>query len=262
MTATASHYAGRVALLLFVCFIPVNGQVAEEAPSFSCDRPGQAVPPAPVAPGYVQIEVGAQLASTDDGTLAQKTLSVPSALVRVGLTDNAELRLTGELRSVRTGSENAISGMTGAGAGLKVRITSERGLIPDLAVVATVGLPVGSASFRPQSVAPTLVIASRSTLSGPVSLYGNIGGSWDGAQGTGTGTYAALLSFTPSETVGLFAEAYGSFPPATRPLHAVDGGISYVVAPAIQVDIFAGTNITSLTDGFFVNLGVCLRLPR
>jgi hypothetical protein len=80
-----------------------------------------------------------------------------------------------------------------------------------MAVSLTLGVPeVGSESFRPVAVAPAFILAMRNALSGSVNIYYNLGASWDGANPTGTGFYAALLGGTLADNLSGFVELYGT----------------------------------------------------
>jgi len=261
--------ARTLCVALMVAATPAVAQDDAATPSISTDRPGQATTPSVLLPGHVQAEIGFQMASDKTGdeptTIESTTLSVPGALVRIGVLSSMELRLGAEYRSVTTmfsDSDRTTSGVASLSIGTKVHVTAENGALPEAAIVTSFVLPAGSEDFRPASVAPTMLLATRTTLSSTANLYCTVGGSWDGAVGEGTAFYAALLGASLSGNLSGSAELYGSFPPGLPPVHAFDAGCAYVLAQNLQFDLFGGAAITSNATDYFANVGVSVRLPR
>lgn len=249
--------------------VPVIAQNDQALTGISTDRPGQATPPSVLQPGFAQVEIGFQLVGDkireEPATIETQTLSLPGALVRIGALSSMELRFGAEFRSVTTtngDSDQTTSGVTSLSIGTKVSITAEDGAMPEAAIGVSFALPAGLKDFQPASAAPTILLATRTTLSGATSLYSTLGGSWDGANGTGTAIYAALLGATLTGSLSGFAELYGSFPPGLPPVHAVDAGCAYVLAPNLQLDLYGGAAITDNAPDYFANMGISLRLPR
>ncbi len=255
-----------LALLTMLGLLFGSSHAAAQTPGpISTDRPGQATPPALLSPGFTQIEAGFQYAADGPEERRVTTLGLPGAVIRIGMLERMELRLGGEFRSLTTAIGDAnttISGAASLSLGTKIAIAAEEGAIPETAFLLTLGLPVGNEDFRPQSVAPTFALSTRNALSNTTNLYLNLGGSWDGLNGTGTGFYAALLGATLVGDLSGFAEVYGAFPPGASPVHAVDAGFAYAAAPNLQLDLFGGTGITDTATDFFVNAGISLRLPE
>jgi len=237
---------------------------AQEIPTISTDRPGQSTSPSILIPGSIQIEGGVQLAGDGPEGATTRTLGAPQLLLRLGVLPALELRLQGELRHVRmegSGGETTERGIAGVALGTKIGITPERGAIPEMALGVTLGLPVGEDAFRAAAIAPAFYLATRSGLGTTLNLYTNIGGAWDGTSGAGSGFYTAALWNAFSEKVSGFVEIYGALASGAAPSHAADAGLSYIVHPAIQLDLSGGTGITGSATDYFINGGISLRLP-
>ncbi|MDB5036262.1 MAG: hypothetical protein JWQ98_3503 [Chlorobi bacterium] len=258
-----------VALIGGFAFLTISshGTAQEtEIPSISTDRPGQTTPPTIASPGSVQVEVGMQFAHDQSDGVEMTTMSIPQALVRIGLLPAMELRVQGEARSIRTSLPPAPatshSGLAGLAIGTKIGVTGESKLIPETSFGMTLAMPAGDEAYRPASVAPTLFFAMRNGLSSTLNLYYNLGESWDGTNGAGTGFYDAALWNSFTTRFSGFIEIYGSFSSAVSATHAADIGAAFLVTPNIQLDIFGGAGITDNAPDYFVNGGVSFRLPR
>lgn len=243
----------------------------DDLPSIATDRPGQSTAPSILSPGYVQIEAGTQITGTESGegtkAITTRSYALPSALVRIGLLPAMELRLGAEYRSLRGTTEAASTvatadGIASLAVGAKIGITQEKGSLPETAFLVTLALPYGAEQFRPAAVAPSFLLAMRSSLGGPLNLYYNLGGSWDGSNGAGTGLYTLALSAAIAGDLSAFAELYGSLASGVPPVHAADAGIAYVVGPNLQLDLSGGAGITPSAPEYFISAGVSLRLPR
>jgi hypothetical protein len=256
------------ATIVAIALLPFCAHAQDAPPTIATDRPGQTTPPAVQSPGTVQFELAAQYAGDAVGEPATTftTLSVPSALVRMGVVDRMEIRIATEFRSVRTefeSSDTTVSGLAGVSIGTKVGVAAEEGAMPETALLVMLGLPqLGSETFRPIAVAPSMALSMRNALSSSVNLYYNVGAAWNGSSGAGTGLYSVLLSpaFTP-EFYG-FVEIYGALATGVPPMHAIDAGVAYVLAPNLQLDLFGGVGITEIATDYFANVGISLRLPR
>ncbi|MEO5929918.1 MAG: transporter [Candidatus Kapaibacterium sp.] len=259
----------RVALIGAIIFLaPCFYAAAQEAeiPSISTDRPGQTMPPAILLPGSVEVEAGVQFVHDQSNGVETTTLSVPQALVRIGLLPTMELRVQGEARNVGTtvapAATTSHSGLAGLAVGTKIGMTGESKWVPETAFGMMLAIPAGDDAYRPASVAPTLFFAMRNGLSSTLNLYYNLGESWDGTNGAGTGFYDAALWNSFSTRFSGFVEMYGSFSTTIAPTHAADIGAAFLVTPNIQLDLFGGAGITDSAPDYFVNGGISFRLPR
>lgn len=239
--------------------------VASAQSTISTDRPSQTTPPGVIEPGVLQLEAGVQMVNDRLDSTTTRTYSLPSLSVRIGVLPTLELRLGAEHRMLSVeGFDGETSGLTGVSIGTKVAVAKEEGAMPELGLIAQLALPVGADQLRPASVAPSMTLAFRRALNdaATVNLYGNLLGSWDGTNGTGTGGYTLSLWTVPVGSLSVFAEVYGSFPPGTPPLHSADIGAALPVGNDLQFDLYGGLGLTPGAPDAFINAGLSLRLPR
>ena len=134
-----------VLLLMAMIVMAAPAHAQETIPSISTDRPGQATPPAIAPPGYVQMEIGAQLASdASDGGPTTRLLSTPQALIRVGLLPTMELRVQGEFRtttiSIEGAADQSHGGLAGLAVGTKVGIKPAKSSGPGKYILIALGV--------------------------------------------------------------------------------------------------------------------------
>jgi hypothetical protein len=249
---------------------PLRAQDDEYVPPIAADRPGQATPPTVVVPGFVQAELGVQYVSDMMNIGGERfpigTRSIPAMLIRVGVFSSAELRVGVENRS-QTIADSATTEITTRGIaavsiGTKIIIASEDQSSTQSALLVTLGLPVGDPAFRPVAVAPSATLLMRTPLTTSTSLYYNLGGSWDGTNGSGTGTYAVSLANSFTDRLSGFAELYGTLATNLQPIHSTDAGLAYIVADHVQLDAFGGIGISPDAPNYFFSVGVSFRMPH
>ena len=94
--------------------------------------------------------------------------------------------------------------------GGRYHIFSGEGLIPSDGMQLRFRLPVLSADYEIDNVAPRFTIATSQQLSETFALFTNWGGSWNGVNSIGTGFYSINLAFPIAGKLGGFVESYGS----------------------------------------------------
>ena len=80
----------------------------------------------------------------------------------------------------------------------------------------------------------------------------------------GRWVYSASMGFDITSRWGGFVELFGDLP-ASDPgpaVHAVDGGVTYLVAPRVQLDVSAGVGVERRRPDRFVGVGLSFRVPR
>jgi hypothetical protein len=247
-----------IALLLLSPIVPAT------EPELVTDRPDQTESTEIVPRGFVQTELGFGDADHAEATAA--------GLARIGLSSRVELRV-GLDEIFLSGPEDAIDLSLGA----KIRLLEERDRRPALAVIAALNQKAGD-SLSPLSdgLRPSFRFAASHTLSERLSLAYNAGVAWDesvsfaGMPAVPDKTlesrflWTAALGIGATERIGFFVEAFGDSglsddgPTET----SIDGGMTFLVRPNVQLDVFVGTGISNAAPDWLAGLGVSFRLPR
>lgn len=239
-----------------------------QLPITAADRPGVANPPSVVPKGAIQLEGGVQFERESDGDGPDTdTLTVPDALIRIGVAEGFELRLEAEglLYEFRDGAEDRALGSDLALA-TKIRLLEARGLLPETGVLMLLSLPVGSDAETSGGVDPKIDGLFEWSLGEKTAIVVNTDFSVP-TQGDDDG--ARIFQFGPSLSVerqitprlGAFVEYYGEI--NGRRLddeHSLDGGFTWLVArKRLQLDVSGGGGLNDAAPEWFVSAGFSVR---
>lgn len=284
---TTSFVPARPVLFLLIAsaflVAPTGGaaRAQDEAPELVTDRPDQTESTAIVPRGMVQLELGTLFTRDDPAEgFRIETLNVLGSLVRIGLLDDRlELRvgwggwqnLEAEFPTASGSGRAEVDGVTDAELGVKLKLRSENGLSPGIAVIAATSVPVGDDEFTSDEADPSFLLAFSHTLSDRIDLGYNVGMAWaTGATDRGRETtlstvpWAVALGAGVNDRLGVFVELFGevsgsaSIPAST----SFDTGITYLLRDNIQLDLSGGVGLSDAADDVFVGVGLSVRLPR
>jgi hypothetical protein len=256
--------------LLVAAAIPL----AADEPELVTDRPDQTESTAIVPAGRTQVELGATYFRDDDDGLRQEVLEVPGTLVRIGLGERFELRLGWEGWLEEEASLGALSatedGFGDAEIGAKFRLRQGGGPSPAIALIAATSVPAGEESFSTERFDPSARFSLSHDLAGGIGLGYNLGVETasrrrdHGHSTLATAIYTLAAGFPAGERWGLFAEVFGEVPMSEEgnPAHVVDGGVTYLLRPNLQLDLAAGAALSDDASDWFTGVGVSFRLPR
>jgi hypothetical protein len=246
------------------CLFTVSLIAQDERPELVTDRPDQTESSVVVPRKSLQIETGISLTNDEAEGAESRTISLASTLLRYGLFENTELRVGVNydlLRVSQAIGDTSLQGFTPVDIGTKVYISEEDGFLPELALIASLTMPYGSEEFRSKYMAPTLLLVASHTISDNLGFGYNIGAWWDGENPQAQGKYSAALGWVPGDKLGMFAEIFGTFN-SNSGAHAVDAGITYLLAPNFQLDLSAGLALNSDADDVFISAGFSWRIPN
>ena len=250
---------------LFVCFL-ICGVGASGQGELVTDRPDQTESSSTVDIGEVQIETGIVLTRTPLGTgspeVVERTNDYATTLLRIGLLERAELRLITAYSTFDPGFMNApvISGLQPLSVGMKVKLSEEKGIRPEIAFIGHLTLPwIGDENFTPDYVAPDFRFSLAHTLSERFSLGYNLGMYWDGAAPQGNLLYTIALGAGVVGPMSVFAELYGEIRERTSWVHNADFGLTLLLTQDLQLDASYGLPLTEGLRGHFFSAGISAR---
>lgn len=264
--------AFRIALALMAVAGPATRATAQAAPDkpaageLVTDRPDFTESSLTIAPGFLQFESGFALESSVAGGSKSRSLAVPSALLRVGLTQRVELRLGGDgFVSERTGGTRT-SGYSDFEAGVKVRLLDEAHAGFDMSIIPMASLPTGSDSFSSGAVDPTLKLTFARSLPASLDVTGNVNFSslTDDAGRFRQTAFSVSFGHDLVAGFGGFAEIYGFSPleRGGRTATTFDAGVTHPIGGDLQLDLSAGYGLTAAAPEWSFGFGFAIRRHR
>ena len=235
------------------------------------DRPDFTEAASTVGRGVIQLEMGYTYGEDDDGVSQVKEQVYPQTLLRVGLfADWFEFRLgaTRIEETVRTaGVRSVATGPADLYLGIKLALTEQHGILPQMAVIPQMFVPSGSDAFTADEVLPGLNwvygwdINDRLSLAGSTQANRLVDSSGHAftvlAQSVSAG-----LSLT--ERVGTYGEWFVLAPHSATAAdaqteHYFNGGLTFLLNDNLQLDGLAGLGLNSAAVDFFTGGGIVMR---
>ncbi|MBJ6118974.1 transporter [Pontibacter sp. BT310] len=269
MTYTATFLLlFRKRLLFIVAFLFVTFQAYSQkqdttsVPDLETDRPDQTESASVVPRKSIQIEAGLYFQKDKAGATDIKYVAHPSALMRFGVLSWLELRAEGTYQTVTIEEESRkkLNGFGPLTVGAKAKLWDENGLRPQTALMTMFDLPVGHNAFAPANPEVNLRLLFKNSLSEKVDLSYNLAYGWE--DGEAVKSYTVSLATELSDKIGVFGEVFGDKTNGEKATHSFDAGFTVLVLPNLQVDLAAGTAISSSSPEYFVTTGFSVRLPR
>jgi hypothetical protein len=238
------------------------------------DRPDFTEASVTVGRGVAQLETGYTYFSDDDGTTSVRTHTAPEALLRVGMfAEWFELRLaytyfeettseTGVGRSTVNGSDDLYLGM-------KLALTGQAGILPEMALVPQMRVPSGSNE-----------VTAGETLPGLNWLYGWDLNDWIATGGSTqfnrrlddvtTQPYTEwaqswTINYSLADWMGGYTEWFCLAPDGADSNHCenyFDGGLTFLMTNNVQFDVRAGVGLNDAAADMFAGVGLSVRSLR
>jgi len=233
------------------------------------DRPDFTEASTTVGRGVAQVEMGYTYTYDNTDGVQTKSHSYPEMLWRVGaFADWFELRL-----AFNVGHEAvSISGQpptNNVGAedlylGLKLGLTPQDGILPEMALMPQMTVPLGS------ELSNDIVLPGLNWLYGwDINDFLSTGGSTQANKSVedNGNIYVEVaqswtVGYSLTEKLGAYTEWFAFFPSGAdeaKPEHYFDGGFTYSVNNNLQLDIRAGVGLNDAADDYFLGSGFVKR---
>ncbi|MGB3778405.1 MAG: transporter [Tunicatimonas sp.] len=243
--------------LVLVWSLVTSQLLAQSEEPLSTDRPGEGTDAASV--------VGAGIGQLETGVFQEWEIEggyslgyYPTALLRYGILDRVELRLSSGLF---TGGPQAGVGWSPLDLATKVALIEEaQGWIPQAALLVGLTLPAtGSEAVQSNFTQPRVVLLLNHSINSWLGITTNLGAHWENDSPETIYRYAMSFDFSLSERIGAFAEFYGDLPEASATSHLFNAGFTYLLTNDLQLDLAAGTALTDNAPDFYIGGGVSWR---
>lgn len=229
------------------------------------DRPDFTEASSTVGRGVVQVENGYTYSFDDDGTDQTIGHSYPESLWRIGVfADWLELRCAYNYANEEVNGLG-VSGSEDLYLGVKLGLTGQAGILPEMALIPQMTVPTGDDNFSSDEVLPGLnwlygwevndfISTAGSTqfnrqIEVPNEAYTEFAQSW-------------TISYSLFENVGAYTEWFAFVPHsavAAQTEHYFDGGFTFFLTNNVMWDIRAGVGLNDAADDYFVGSGISFR---
>ena len=245
--------------------VPDERQVSRTAhlPPFSAALQGLTGSPWTVGKGKFQLETSFSV--THDRSRSE--FNFPT-LLRYGVLPAVELRLMSSLVAIER-DRNTTVGTNGLTVGAIATILElEYGVFnPTVALLGQVELPTGALSTSEPN--PRVMLLAASDLTADLTLTVNVGADFPESDAAGDRfevfRYALMLSYDLtwwSEDLGMYVENSGNIRTGTgeKDSYLFDVGVSYQVAPNMQINVFTPFGLNSAADDIQGNITFSWRI--
>ena len=233
------------------------------------DRPDFTEASTTVGRGIVQLEMGYTLFGNDDAGTRTRSHSYPELLARIGvLADWLELRIAWTHASENISFipvSRTVSGSEDLYLGLKLGLTSQFGIWPEMALMPQMTVPTGHPEFTSHQVHPGLNWLYGWDLLEWLSFAGSTQGNL-AIDDVGDDYFEFAQSFTfgysLTQRLGAYTEWFMLTPAgatSARTQHYADGGFTYRVTNNLQLDVRGGIGLSAASDDYFVGSGLVVR---
>jgi len=214
-----------------------------------------------VPSGFLMIESGYSFASNKDGGSRLYSHALPELLLRVGISQADELRLGWGGYTLADEIDGYVRGSNDMSVGSKHRLLEvDKGHQLDVSALFELGIPVGARRVSSRKLEPgagllwlkgigsLFEISGNSNLSylqGERKGYTNLSNSLalDLALGEQWSTYVEYFVSSPLDSVPETTEHYAST------------GITYLVSPKFELDLWLGAGLNSSADDLIAGVG-------
>jgi len=223
------RYLSKIAIVWLLCTVSVCAQTVE--------------PSSGVGKRTLQLEFESLYLMEKEGTEKVNSWSIPSVLMRYGVSDVVELQLNIPfLKEYTFEDENILSSRTfldNIQAGVSVNLWEENGILPQAAVMARALIPIYNSQV--DAIGSLVALNFSNTLAEQLSLNYNMG--WIRDQGEDSGYYIANLSWNISSTVHTFVEFFGSTYYNLNMNHNINTGIGFNLGSSFCLDLSVASGL-------------------
>lgn len=248
---------------------PLDGPLVTDRPDFT-----ESVETVPR--GHAQFESGYTFTLDGEGTDKTRSHTTPEGLLRVGLSDDFELRIGWEGYSwvsertrglSRAGRRIWVSewsqGASDTSLGFKQGLGGQDGWRPALGLIGAITAPSGSADFSSGDVDPEAKFLWAYDLTDELSLAGNanLGVPTEDGRRFVQASASVSLGVSITDGIGAYTEYFG-FYPAGRGAdcsHIFNGGLTWQLTDNLQLDWRAGFGLNEEAEDFFTGIGFAIR---
>ncbi len=227
------------------------------------DRPDQTESSAVLPAKTFQIETGMGASFTEDKYtgIQESTLSAPTALFRISISEKCEFRLVNTLEHHKADllAPNESRGwhIDDLELGTKIQLINSPNRKTQMAIMQHLVLPTSLSNATAWGLITKLLVSHQ--LGNNFSLGYNIGYDFRQFEGQLL-TYSIALGIPVNAIIGAYIETYGDYWIGSAMRVNFDGGFTFAIKDNIQLDYSFGIGITQRMN--YQAIGFSIRLPN
>jgi Putative MetA-pathway of phenol degradation len=256
-------------LFLFTVLVACTvGYAQLDNPSpLKANRPGISESPGLVIPGALQVESGHTLRKNKSGAIETFNYTYNTVTLRYGVNEHFEFRLRNDYLGTRekipsNNIDNTINGFGPFSFGASIKLSDQKGIVPDAYFIPTIKLRTGTSEFRPTYTSSDLVLTLGHALTEKLYMTNHIGETWNGQSPDAIFAYILCFDIVLSKRASCFVESYNYFPEDSGAEYNWDAGFYYRITPLIQLDVSVGTGLFKDAEDIFLDGGITARFFR
>ena len=221
------------------------------------DRPGFTNGSDVVPKGRVQVEGGITRTVYSAASGGGHATDGPETLLRTGLSDTLELRVTLPNYIWPSGT----SGLGDGALGVRYKFYQSRDGNTKFAFTPTLSVPIKSAVTTSGHVDPTLLLSGQTTSGARWGISSNLILSYPTQNGGRLANYTATaqVTYALSGPLSVFGDVYDNAVSGSLPTPIADAGFTYRVANNAQLDIETGRGLGGMAPVQFYGGGIAVR---
>ena len=236
------------------------------AETITTDRPDFTEASSTVGAGVAQVEMGYTFSHDESVGVTTKSHSFPETLFRYGTPiDWLELRLAANHLRENSGGIS-VDGAEDLYLGVKLGLTLQDGLRPEMALIPQMTVPSGADAFTGNRVLPGVNWLYGWDINDFLSTAGStqFNHAVDGGTGGPNTEWAQswTVGYSLHDRVAAYTEWFVLIPHSAETAqtqHYANGGFTVLLSNDIQWDIRAGMGLNDAADDLFVGTGLSVR---
>lgn len=230
---------------------------ATAADAVTPDRPGFTNGSDVVPKGRVQVEAGLTRNVYPAGSGEGHATDAPETLIRTGLNDKTELRVTLPNYIWPSGT----SGFSDGAIGVRYKFYQSKDGNTKFAFTPTLSIPLKTAVTTSGHVDPTFLLSGQTTSGARWGISSNLILSYPTQNGGRLANYTATaqVTYALSGPLSVFGDVYDNAVSGSLPAPIADAGFTYKVANNAQLDIETGRGLGGMAPTQFYGGGVAVR---
>lgn len=203
------------------------------------DRPDQTESSSTIPIKSLQFETGILIESIK----SEKQFLTPTILTRYGLVKNIELRLLTQYERLKNKiNHETIEGISDLEIGTKIQLYKKESSPTEIAFITHLVLPTASKKLSNDKIGTINKLSISHSISELFGIGYNIGYDFLGS-GNGDFTYSLAVSYSISNTFGVYIEPFGKYLNLEKHESNFNSGITYLLHDNLQLDISYGVGI-------------------